>query len=643
MTSTRVPIPWPRPASKGPRDVPPRTTSTSIEAPVLVSQVDLAAPLPSGLSAARPDGTRYTGVRLLVRRGPDPLGVLDIGFDVDELSADELDTRLRLARPEWFAPVDEAGVTTPWAEAVGYLAFATVVVPSIFQRVEQLERSARALNAMDHPRFEVIIVDNRPEPDPTSWASLESLPRVRVVAESTPGISAARNRGIREAGGGIVAFTDDDVVVDVGWLRALATRFVTEPEVDCVTGLVVPAELETASQVAFECYDGLLSTRFHPETYRIRDVGAHGLSRDRYTVEAHRAGVSVPRTFWLYQLGGFFGANMAFRTESLAVLGPFDEGLGTGTRARGGEDIEMFARLLFRGHSIGYEPRALLHHAHRRTVAELQGQIRGYGTGFAAMLTAAIRDDPRHLVGLSRAVAAVVSRPQPERGGPAAEEFPAELRRLERSGMLAGPGAYVLNRMKPYLERAGMTGDRGLGERMRDVGGGVLSDLREAARHTLLNTIAGSMIVPRVGRAALYRAAGMPQASLSVSPHCRISGSPNNVSIGRGTYINVGCFLEAYGPITIGNDCAVGMEVLVVTSTHPLNAEGWDPASVGRPVVIGDRVWLGARCIVLPGVTIGDDVVVAAGSIVTKDCAPGGIYAGAPARRVRELRGDGGR
>ncbi|WJH37282.1 hypothetical protein N6H14_05985 [Paenibacillus sp. CC-CFT747] len=62
-------------------------------------------------------------------------------------------------------------------------------------------------------------------------------------------------------------------------------------------------------------------------------------------------------------------------------------------------------------------------------------------------------------------------------------------------------------------------------------------------------------------------------------------------------------------------------------------------APIGLPIVIGDGVWIGTRATVLPGVRIGDGSVIAAGAVVTKDCAPHGIYAGTPARRVKELAG----
>jgi maltose O-acetyltransferase len=78
------------------------------------------------------------------------------------------------------------------------------------------------------------------------------------------------------------------------------------------------------------------------------------------------------------------------------------------------------------------------------------------------------------------------------------------------------------------------------------------------------------------------------------------------------------------------------MEVLIVTSDHPLEAETghWQRATTPRPVTIGDRVWIGARAIICPGATIDSDVVVAAGAVVAGHLEAGGIYGGVPAKRL---------
>jgi maltose O-acetyltransferase len=103
-----------------------------------------------------------------------------------------------------------------------------------------------------------------------------------------------------------------------------------------------------------------------------------------------------------------------------------------------------------------------------------------------------------------------------------------------------------------------------------------------------------------------------------------------------GSFINAGCWFEGNGRIDIGCNCMMGPKVMVLTSIHALGSEGGVARqSEPRDVTIGDGCWLGARAMVMPGVTIGPGVVVAAGAVVTEDCDPGGLYAGVPARRLR--------
>lgn len=117
---------------------------------------------------------------------------------------------------------------------------------------------------------------------------------------------------------------------------------------------------------------------------------------------------------------------------------------------------------------------------------------------------------------------------------------------------------------------------------------------------------------------------------------------PWKISIGQGVWINRGC--EFYGSmlagnaqITIGDHCALGPRVRVLSATH--NYRQLDLPDEAASVCIGHHVWIGAGATILPGVTVGDGAVVAAGSVVTKDVAPFAIVAGNPARfiKVREI------
>jgi len=110
------------------------------------------------------------------------------------------------------------------------------------------------------------------------------------------------------------------------------------------------------------------------------------------------------------------------------------------------------------------------------------------------------------------------------------------------------------------------------------------------------------------------------------------------LEIGEGTFINYGSSIAASDRVTIGARCLLGTYTLVMDNAfHRLEPERRMERPKSAPVVLEDNVWLGARAIVLPGVTIGTDSVIAAGSVVTRDIPPRHLAAGVPARIVRRL------
>jgi maltose O-acetyltransferase len=113
-------------------------------------------------------------------------------------------------------------------------------------------------------------------------------------------------------------------------------------------------------------------------------------------------------------------------------------------------------------------------------------------------------------------------------------------------------------------------------------------------------------------------------------------GTP--ITIGPGTFVNYECIMLDVAPIAIGAACQIATRVQLLTATHPIDPAprraGWE---YGEPITIGNNVWLGGGVIVCPGVTIGDDTVVGAGAVVTRDL-PGGVVAlGAPAVAHRAI------
>jgi acetyltransferase-like isoleucine patch superfamily enzyme len=103
-----------------------------------------------------------------------------------------------------------------------------------------------------------------------------------------------------------------------------------------------------------------------------------------------------------------------------------------------------------------------------------------------------------------------------------------------------------------------------------------------------------------------------------------------NTRIGERVFINSGCRFQDQGGITLGDDCLIGHNVVIATLNHDL-----DPAeratTIPRPVVVGERTWIGAHATLLPGVTIGEGAVVAAGAVVTRDVPPRTVVGGVPA------------
>jgi acetyltransferase-like isoleucine patch superfamily enzyme len=108
------------------------------------------------------------------------------------------------------------------------------------------------------------------------------------------------------------------------------------------------------------------------------------------------------------------------------------------------------------------------------------------------------------------------------------------------------------------------------------------------------------------------------------------------LEIGDGTMLNFGADISATKFVTIGRDCLIGTHVIILDNDfHDLLDRHRVPEP--RPVTIGDRVWIGNRVIVLPGVTIGDDAAVGAGSVVISDVPPRSVVVGNPARVVRRI------
>lgn len=150
------------------------------------------------------------------------------------------------------------------------------------------------------------------------------------------------------------------------------------------------------------------------------------------------------------------------------------------------------------------------------------------------------------------------------------------------------------------------------------------------------NGIAASPLVPNRQRWRLLRAYGITFGGpANVYPGCYFGGP--DVSFGANVMVNHGVFFDGQAPITVGGHVHIGMQALVMTSTHTvLPGPRRVGPTIGRPVVIEDYAWIGARAVVMPGVVVGRSSIVAAGAIVTKDVPPGTTVAGVPAVPIGE-------
>ncbi len=276
-------------------------------------------------------------------------------------------------------PVSRAGIRT--LDPIGMDDMPANVWPLVTvavctrDRSEGLHTCLHALQKLDYPSLDRVVIDNAPQSDRTERLVREEFPAVRYVREPRPGLDWARNRALAVARGDIVAFTDDDVIVDQRWVRTLAEVFVRHPEVMAVTGLVVPAELETRAQILFETYGGF-GRGFEQRWYR-----AHSTKPQ---VDTFHLGAGVFGT----------GANMAYRRALFKNLNGFDPALDVGTVTNGGGDLEMFFRVLQEGYVLVYEPRALVRHRHRRTYQELATQLTNHGVGLYSCLSRCVRAYP---------------------------------------------------------------------------------------------------------------------------------------------------------------------------------------------------------------------------------------------------------
>ncbi len=346
-------------------------------APAFVAEIDLAAPT-EDLERLH----AYASVRALLRINGTPVGVITqpvidgrcAGKSLRRAAINEL--RWPILRhviiaglaagfpDEGFDPAAFRPLLARWPEPVESPSVAVVVCTR--ERIVGLRRCLDAIARLDPAPDEVLVVDNASRTTGTHEL-VGAYSNVRYVREDRPGLDWARSRGVLETHSDVVAFTDDDVVVDPAWTGALKRAF-SDAAVGAITGLVLPLELETPAQSLFERYGGF----------------GRGFLRRSYRVDV-AAGERATRHGGAGKFGT--GANMAFRRGVLEDVGLFDPALDVGTVTNGGGDLDMFYRVVRAGHLLLYEPAAIVWHRHRREDVELREQLTNHGIGFYAYLT----------------------------------------------------------------------------------------------------------------------------------------------------------------------------------------------------------------------------------------------------------------
>lgn len=316
--------------------------------------------------------TRYSHLLIVASWGHLPLGTLLLDFTSGPrtLSVERLHHELLSAFgwPAWQHAV--AGDLNALSDNAARSLPGITVVVCTRDRSLSLGRCLQALTQLDYPQYEVVVVDNCS----TQELAVEVVAQsgFRYVREDNPGLDRARSRGIQEAKHSIIAFIDDDALAAPGWLRGVALGF-EDPEIMAVTGLVLPAEIESQAQQDFEAYGGM--------------------SKGMVARTIRRNALSDRVLFWASNWG--VGTNMAFRRALFDAIGDFDVALDVGTPTSGGGDLEFFYRAVAAGYALHYEPAAMVYHLHRRDDAALQQQIFSNGRSFGAYLLTIARNEPQ--------------------------------------------------------------------------------------------------------------------------------------------------------------------------------------------------------------------------------------------------------
>lgn len=390
--------------------------------PFLITEVDVEKDLPDLQRIDAETGDLFGAAWVLVRAKEQPVRILELPFGDTDISGEDLAEAIRRDTTEVPPP--------PIPGATGATAPHVSVVIATRDRAESLKRCLESLMAQTYDNMDIVVVDNAPSSSETETLiaeAYEKTGKVTYVREDIPGLGRAHNSGFAAASGEVIAFTDDDVLVDSAWVASIAANFASSDRIGCVTGLILPAELQTRAQLWTERHGGF----------------GKGLHRKVY--DAGQSPAENP--LFPYTAGAFgSGANMAFRRETLVKMGGFDNALGAGTLAKGGDDLAAFVAAIQAGYQLVYEPGAMVWHFHRRQEGGMRRQAFGYGFGLGAYLTKQIVDDPERLIFFVRKFPAAVrhiASPKSDKMARLPDDYPRWFVWSERLGILMGAPGYL--------------------------------------------------------------------------------------------------------------------------------------------------------------------------------------------------------
>ena len=419
------------------------TSSQSTPAPVILLEVDIAKPIPCVVLIDLSNGQHYQHGLLLVRMYDDPMGFIELETDefqieprqvasiIWEKLSENINKQLEIFALPTIATLTPMGLPrrgkpTHIQQRVQLKIDAPMmsVVVCTRSRPEKLVRCLRSLEMLDYPVFEIIVIDNAPDDDITFKLVNSMFPDVHYVREETLGLSQARNKGLEVAIGDIIAFTDDDAIVDRNWLLEVLRGFNGRDDVMCVSGLTLPAELETPSQIWYQRQRGQ-TVQF---TRNLMNMTSSPLCALAHSA-LHGAGI-----------------NMAFKRTFLEQIGGFDTALGLGSATLSGEDLAAYFEVAMRSYQIAYEPGAIVYHDHRETYAELRNQIYRHNVGVGACLTRLLLNNPRHALKLPFYMLRLIKQSLKKHTAPV--RYPVRFRMTEIKGLLHGSVAYYLSRKR---------------------------------------------------------------------------------------------------------------------------------------------------------------------------------------------------